>query len=357
MKIISRGIDMNLTSTIMKAALVLIAACAGAVNAQAQMAYGITAIVNLTDTAISTYSATELDYWADAYYDAYVEGYLFQNGWLYGWGSASSGSFSNIAYGYMNKPAVTGAVYQIESDHYVMAAYAYTDYYGISYYSNPLGYYFLPAGGGGQAVSGTPYGPAGGPTYVTVQYGYLGTTAVRADTPTALLTNGSLDNATAEWSSNGDGTYNVNVSGAAYNILEEYNLLQSAGVISFPPCTIGEPRLCAVWNGVRVLVQVGVLAGAAIQGLNSIWSERVPSPYGWPGDDGAVAPGSDWTWQGNGPPGSSEGNWVKNNPNGRPESLHPDLNHAAPKAPHWDYKDPGGKWWDVWKDGTMTPKR
>jgi hypothetical protein len=257
-----RRIEMKLARMIMRTALMLVAAVVAAASARAQMVYGISAVVNLTDTTISTYSATELDYWADAYYDAYVEGYLFQNGWLYGWGSASSGSYSNIAYGYMNKPAIGGAVYQIESDHYVVAAYAYTDPYGTPYFSNPLGYYFLSTGGG-STDNAIPFGPADGPTYVTVQYGYLGTTAVRAYTPTALLSNGSLANATAEWSSNGDGTYNVNVSAPAYNILEEYNFLQAATVTSFPPCTIGEPRLCALWNGVRVLAEVALLAGAA----------------------------------------------------------------------------------------------
>ena len=44
------------------------------------------------------------------------------------------------------------------------------------------------------------------------------------------------------------------------------------------------------------------------------------------------------------------------NPNTK-ESLHPDLGHPAPKGPHWDYTAPDKSGWDVWPDGTMTPKK
>ncbi len=126
----------------------------------------------------------------------------------------------------------------------------------------------------------------------------------------------------------------MTLTGPAYDILDEYNFLQSGTVLDFPPCTIGEPRLCSIYNGVQVLVKWGPLVGVAIKGLWTVWQQRVQSPYGWPGDDGSVAPGPDWTWQGTGPPGSSEGNWVKENPDGTTESLHPDLNHPAPKGSH-----------------------
>ncbi len=38
------------------------------------------------------------------------------------------------------------------------------------------------------------------------------------------------------------------------------------------------------------------------------------------------------------------------------ESLRPDLNHADPIAPHWDYRDAAGKWWRIFQDGRMEEK-
>ena len=156
--------------------------------------------------------------------------------------------------------------------------------------------------------------------------------------PTAatVLSNGSLYEATTDGTDLGDNSYDVTMS-SRIRCLDEYGFLQSGGtVLDFPPCTLGEPRLCVVWNGVSVLVEWGPLIGAAVHGLWTIWQQRVGSPYGWPGDDGTVAPGPDWTWQGPDPPGGAEGNWGKQNPDGTKERLHPDLNHPAPKAPHWD---------------------
>ena len=69
-------------------------------------------------------------------------------------------------------------------------------------------------------------------------------------------------------------------------------------------------------------------------------------------DDPAVPPGPGWEWRGSGEPGSGEGSWY--NP-GSGESLHPDLNHAPPVGPHWDYVDKKGKKWRVKPDGTMEP--
>ena len=52
-------------------------------------------------------------------------------------------------------------------------------------------------------------------------------------------------------------------------------------------------------------------------------------------------------------PGSKDGNWY--NPK-TGESLRPDLNHPDPIGPHWDYKDPTGKWWRIFQDGSNVPK-
>jgi hypothetical protein len=39
------------------------------------------------------------------------------------------------------------------------------------------------------------------------------------------------------------------------------------------------------------------------------------------------------------------------------ESTHPDLGHAPPVGPHWDYKDANGDWWRVFPNGKMIKKR
>jgi hypothetical protein len=38
------------------------------------------------------------------------------------------------------------------------------------------------------------------------------------------------------------------------------------------------------------------------------------------------------------------------------ERLHPDLNHAVPKGPHWDYTDKGKRVWRYYPDGTLERK-
>jgi len=73
----------------------------------------------------------------------------------------------------------------------------------------------------------------------------------------------------------------------------------------------------------------------------------------YPGDDPAKAPSEEWEWRGSGPPESGQGAWY--NP-GTTESLHPDLKHAPPKGPHWDYIDPDGGEWDGYPDGRWVPK-
>jgi RHS repeat-associated protein len=64
------------------------------------------------------------------------------------------------------------------------------------------------------------------------------------------------------------------------------------------------------------------------------------------------APG--WEWRGRGEPGSSQGSWY--NPE-TGESLHPDLGHAPPDGPHWDYIDPEGRQYRYYPDGRLVPKR
>lgn len=141
---------------------------------------GVSAIINPNPVTVDTYSATELDYYANFYYDAYVGGYLYQKQGLL-WvlirsGSALSGSSQNIAYGYMHAPVVIPSSYKLESDHYVVAYYTYYDPdYGYSYY-NPAGFNFGSTGNSNP--SGFQFLPNSGPLYVQSSYIYIGTTGV-----------------------------------------------------------------------------------------------------------------------------------------------------------------------------------
>lgn len=56
------------------------------------------------------------------------------------------------------------------------------------------------------------------------------------------------------------------------------------------------------------------------------------------GDDPTKCPGEGFEWKGKGSPESGLGSWFNES---TIESLHPDLNHPAPKKPHWDYEGPG----------------
>ena len=75
-------------------------------------------------------------------------------------------------------------------------------------------------------------------------------------------------------------------------------------------------------------------------------------PY--PGNDPTVSPGKDYEWRGKGDPSLGLGNWY--NPK-TGESLHPDLGHAPPIDPHWDYIDPDGVDHRVFPDGSVVPKQ
>ena len=56
------------------------------------------------------------------------------------------------------------------------------------------------------------------------------------------------------------------------------------------------------------------------------------------GDDPTQCPGEGFKWKGkSSKPGSKEGSWHNENTK---ESLYPDLQHAPPKKPHWDYQSP-----------------
>ncbi len=67
----------------------------------------------------------------------------------------------------------------------------------------------------------------------------------------------------------------------------------------------------------------------------------------------AEPPGEGWEWKGKGEPGSNEGSWF--DPETR-ESLHPDLGHAEPIGPHYDYTAPDGSEYRIYPDGRIEPK-
>jgi HK97 family phage portal protein len=79
----------------------------------------------------------------------------------------------------------------------------------------------------------------------------------------------------------------------------------------------------------------------------------VKPPYDQFPTDPTQPPAPGFEWQGNGPPESGRGNWHNEDTN---ESLHPDLDHAPPEGPHWDYIDPNGRSWRLYPDGRTEPK-
>jgi len=94
------------------------------------------------------------------------------------------------------------------------------------------------------------------------------------------------------------------------------------------------------------------LHGPPGQAPDDVW--RVPPPeINYPGNDPTRPPGFGFEWRGNGPPGSGMGNWY--HPFTK-EKWNPDLNHAPPIGPHWDYTDPSGRRFRVFPDGWIVPK-
>lgn len=136
---------MRITGWWKRAAIVFVTLHGAAMfPAAAQQVVGVSAIIDVSNGSITTYSATEVDYNTSLYYEPYIEGYLYQDGNLIGAGSATANTTSNcdgtissqVAEGCIQKPLNYGSTYEIESDHYLIMAFAYYD--GTNYYySNP----------------------------------------------------------------------------------------------------------------------------------------------------------------------------------------------------------------------------
>jgi hypothetical protein len=141
--------------------------------AAAQEVIGISAILSSTNSShIDTYSATEIiDPNVAFYYDAYVEGHLFQNGIQI---IAEAAIGNPTAAGGLTEPLTVGDTYEIDSYHFLVAFFSYTNG-GNNYFYNP--YNFTGDGGGGNP-SGTGFLPGGGPTYESVEFIFLGYTYV-----------------------------------------------------------------------------------------------------------------------------------------------------------------------------------
>jgi hypothetical protein len=83
------------------------------------------------------------------------------------------------------------------------------------------------------------------------------------------------------------------------------------------------------------------------------YAPNVAPPYDGQelGTDPTKCPGEGFEWRGKGTPESGQGGWY--NP-GSNETLHPDIEHAPPIPPHWDYVGPNEERARLFLDGTWT---
>jgi hypothetical protein len=135
---------------------------------------GVSEIMVPYSSSVASYSATELgaDVWA--YYDAYVEGYLYQGGTLVDEGAMQGGE---IADGYLNTSyQVANTTYQILSYHYLVAVYCENE--GVTCYS-PMSFTQNGGGSGWAQYSGT---DQEWNLYLPGPYVYLGSTSWSVNT-------------------------------------------------------------------------------------------------------------------------------------------------------------------------------
>ena len=70
----------------------------------------------------------------------------------------------------------------------------------------------------------------------------------------------------------------------------------------------------------------------------------------YPGNNPAKSPGKGFEWRGRGDPASGRGNWFNTKTR---EMWSPDLKHAQPIGPHWDYTDANKNRFRVYEDGRI----
>src|ERR1700688_1280631 len=140
MKALEAVLNLLSRATVLGALLVVF----GAISAAAQQVIGYSEILSSTNsTHIDTWSETDMDANTAYYYDAYVEGYLFQNNSLVIDGYAQGNPYAG---GGFTEPLTVGDTYEIDSYHYLIQYFSYQDAYGNYYYDTP--YYYLADGGG-----------------------------------------------------------------------------------------------------------------------------------------------------------------------------------------------------------------
>lgn len=306
---------------------------------------GVSSVAYIDETHISTYSATDVDYTLSAYYDSYVESCLYKDGSQLTCGSAYDNG-GGTAEGYLNMAAVAGSYYQLITDHYVVSPII-VFVSGIQYYWNPYG---LGYASGDGSYDTDIYYSIGAYAYLTAQYTYLGSTGIEAYTPLTAFNRGDLQDAATDIQYNGNGTYQITLTGPGWTTGLEDGFMDAATINDLPYCPIIENPLCDIYDGVKVLVRYGPIVGYTVLELWNSFHREIDSPLGWPGNDPNVGPAG----------------WTSETQNGKPyyespdktKSLSPDLNNAK-EGPHWDYNDDytREKNWRIWPNGKMTPKR
>ena len=101
--------------------------------------------------------------------------------------------------------------------------------------------------------------------------------------------------------------------------------------------------------------QTPVLVHNCPDDIRGVGTPKIGPTSGKPNwNDGSVSPGEGWEWRGPGAPGTpNRGAWY--NPSTK-ETLHPDLGHAEPIGPHYDYRAPDGTFYRMFPDGTILAK-
>jgi hypothetical protein len=176
----------HILGALMLAVLCLLAAPQ---TARAQYAYGSSSIsYDPVSKQVYGYSRTSVDYYAGAYYDPYVEGFLYSGLSNYPVDAGADRGYEDWIPAEVNTSTFStpSTRYDVISDHYVISWYSVSvtvcDYYG--FYDgcgyDPYGFGFL--GGGWFGGFGNFFGPGYG-GYVPERTYYLGSTGIGGVTP------------------------------------------------------------------------------------------------------------------------------------------------------------------------------
>ena len=123
--------------------------------------------ISITNGTVNTYSVTELDYSAQAYYDAYTVAGIYDEGKLVT--SGQSNISAGAAGGTLSAPAKAWDDYTLQTDHYAVAFLVYG-----SYYENP--FYYAPAPNDDGSTGDVIFDPGSGAFYIAAASIYVGST-------------------------------------------------------------------------------------------------------------------------------------------------------------------------------------